>query len=294
VARGSANQTRLMATPVDTTPVGALISDFLLDAEAGLARDPAGGTYTPASLRSVRRSLAQVEAAAGHLDAGALKVMDNAGFALLGRQVVHHAGLPASRLGSIVHALLVLSAYAAGRAPAGPQPTAPLAWDDPPQWRDPPRPAEPRRRADADPPPRAEPRRRADTDLPRRAEPRRRADTDPPRRAEPRRRADSNPPRRAEPRRRADSDPHWSADTDLRRWGDTDRRRWADTDPHRWTDPPRRAAEPRPEPDPAAAPEAPTPTFTMLALGAHVSTWIERIVVIAFVLTAIGLALELT
>ena len=31
----------------------------------------------------------------------------------------------------------------------------------------------------------------------------------------------------------------------------------------------------------------------MLALGAHVSTWIERILVIAFVLTAIGLAIEL-
>ena len=39
--------------------------------------------------------------------------------------------------------------------------------------------------------------------------------------------------------------------------------------------------------------QSPTPTFTMLALGAQVGVWIERIVVIAFVLTAIGLALAL-
>jgi hypothetical protein len=31
----------------------------------------------------------------------------------------------------------------------------------------------------------------------------------------------------------------------------------------------------------------------MLALGAQVSAWTQRIIVIAFVLTAIGLALEL-
>ena len=180
-----------MATPVDKTHVGALIASYVRDAEAGRTRDPAGGTYTPAALRSLRRSLDHVEAAAGDVD---LTVVDDAGLELLGRQVVHHAGLPQSRLGSIVHALRVLSAYAAGRAPAGPPPTDPLPWADPPRW----------------------------TDL---------------------------PPRAAAPRAS--------------------------------------------EPDPAAAPEARTPTFTLLALGARVSAWIERIIVIAFVLTAIGLALEL-
>lgn len=44
---------------------------------------------------------------------------------------------------------------------------------------------------------------------------------------------------------------------------------------------------------PRAAPETRTPTFAMVALGAHVSAWVERIIVIAFVLTAIGLALAL-
>ena len=39
--------------------------------------------------------------------------------------------------------------------------------------------------------------------------------------------------------------------------------------------------------------QARTPTFTMLALGARVDALMERIIVIAFVLTAIGLALAL-
>jgi hypothetical protein len=45
--------------------------------------------------------------------------------------------------------------------------------------------------------------------------------------------------------------------------------------------------------DRSDAPEPLTPTYAMLALGAHVGAWTERIIVIAFVLTAIGLALEL-
>ena len=72
-------------------------------------------------------------------------------------------------------------------------------------------------------------------------------------------------------------------------------------------DPPQPQPQSRPEPEPApsfapvdaeltpppAAGEARTPTFAMLALGAHIGAWTERIIVIAFVLTAIGLALEL-
>jgi hypothetical protein len=65
-------------------------------------------------------------------------------------------------------------------------------------------------------------------------------------------------------------------------------------EPAPWVDPPRRAAAERShEQGPAAAPESRTPTFTMLALGAQVSAWTERIIVIAFALTVIGLALEL-
>ena len=42
-----------------------------------------------------------------------------------------------------------------------------------------------------------------------------------------------------------------------------------------------------------AEPDPRTPTYAMLALGAQLGTWTERIIVIAFVLTVIGLALEL-
>jgi hypothetical protein len=158
-----------MATPAATPPVGALIADYLRDAEAGRVRDPAGGTYTPASLRSLSRSFALVEAAAPQLDAGGLAGVADSELEQIGRHVLEQAGLPQSRLGSIVHALRILSAYAGGRAVA----------------------------------------------------------------------------QRASP------------------------------------------------PYLVAAPEARTPTYTMLALGSHVSAWIERILVIAFVLTAIGLLLAL-
>jgi hypothetical protein len=50
---------------------------------------------------------------------------------------------------------------------------------------------------------------------------------------------------------------------------------------------------PAPPPsDPVRDLPARSPTYTMLALGAEVGVWIQRIIVIAFVLTAIGLALE--
>jgi hypothetical protein len=181
-----------MARHADTNDVGALIADFLRDAEAGRVRDSAGGAYTAATLRSVRRSLDRVDAAIGRLDATSLMTAGEADVQRLGRQVVDVSGLPPSRLDAIVHALRCLSAYSSGRRPA-----EPTSWVDRAMW--------------------------------------------------------------SEASRRADR--------------------------------PRRA--PSPASDPAAAPEARTPTFTMLALGARVSAWIERTVVIAFVLTAIGLAIEL-
>lgn len=51
-----------------------------------------------------------------------------------------------------------------------------------------------------------------------------------------------------------------------------------------------RARSAEPPPRDAATP---SPTYAMLALGAQVGAWTERIIVIAFVLAAIGLALEL-
>jgi hypothetical protein len=68
-----------------------------------------------------------------------------------------------------------------------------------------------------------------------------------------------------------------------------------------WERPARRHLQDPFPPDPLAEPmarpvsdtEPRTPTFSMLALGAQVGAWMERIIVIAFVLTAIGLALAL-
>jgi len=187
-----------MATPDPTSRDGAelraLIQAYLSAAEAGRTLDRAGRRYTTAGVRSLRRALAQVAAADEPVDAGALSVMDARALERLGRRVVDDAGLPPSRLTTIVDALRGLSAYAGARRGAEPPPAAPLPWTDPA------------------PAPRPEP-----------------------------------PPWLAEP-------------------------------------PPPRVSQS----DPAAAPEARTPTLTMLALGAHVGTWIERILVIAFVLTACG------
>lgn len=199
VTRGGAGETRPMVTPVDIASegsgLGALVAAYLSAAEAGRTLDRAGRRYSPAGVRSLRRALAQVEAVAGPLDAAALKVMDPTAIERLGRQVVERAGLPPTRLGTIVDALRGLAAYTGTRRrPADPRPTDPPRWVDPPTW------------------------------------------------------------------------------TDARL---------------------RAAPEPPPQSPSAAAPEARTPTFAMLALGAHISAWTERIIVIAFVLTAIGLALEL-
>jgi hypothetical protein len=202
-----------MATPVDTRPggssLGTLITAYLRAAESGRTLDRSGNPYSAARVRSLRRALGQVEAAAGPLDPAALNVMDAAALERLGRQVVDHAGLPASRLETIVDALRGLSAYAGAGRPRADRlrRREPFPWPDPPSWLD--------------------------------------------------------PPSRAEA--------HEPAPTSQRA----------------------AARESTPPPPPAAAPEARTPTFTMLALGAQVSAWTQRIIVIAFVLTAIGLALEL-
>jgi hypothetical protein len=62
---------------------------------------------------------------------------------------------------------------------------------------------------------------------------------------------------------------------------------WADLPPRPRDLPPRRS-------EPAeATPSTGSPTYAMLALGAQAGAWMQRIIVIAFVLTAIGLALAL-
>ena len=47
--------------------LGDAIADYLRAAEAGIVRDADGRTYTPAALRSLRRTLTSVDAAVGDL-----------------------------------------------------------------------------------------------------------------------------------------------------------------------------------------------------------------------------------
>jgi hypothetical protein len=113
-----------MATSVHSSRVGDMIVDFLRDAEAGRTRDPTGGPFTPAAVRSLRRALDHVDASARDVDIAAL---DAASVELLAHRIVEDEALPPSRLGSIEHALRCLSAYAADRRPyvADPDQVAP-------------------------------------------------------------------------------------------------------------------------------------------------------------------------
>jgi hypothetical protein len=172
-----------MATRVDSRPdrsferadLGTAISRYLRDAEAGRVRAFDGGDYSPAGLRSLRRTLDHVESAVGALGLADLHAMNAKELEALGWQVVDYAGLPPSRAPVVVETLRRLSTYSRTDSPA-------------------------------DPPPRIRP-------------------------------------------------------------------------------------VPASAPAPAGTPR--TPTHTMLTLGAGVGAWIERVMVIALVLTAIGLALAL-
>jgi hypothetical protein len=177
--------------------LGTIIADYLRDAAAGRAVDAAGMPYTPAGLRSLRRALVQVETHATGTQLATAEAIGVAGFERLGRQIVDDAGLPPSRLGSIVSALRGLSGYAAGDT-----------WTDPRLRRG--------RRRLADP-----------------------------------------------PRARTTEAPTGGADASIPTYA------------------------------PTGGADARSPTYAMLALGAQVGAWIQRIIVISFMLTAIGLAFAL-
>jgi len=247
-----------MATPFDTAAThvhdgddsGGLIAAYLREAETGRARDAAGNTYSPARLRSLRRSLVPVRAVLGAEELRAAE-LDPAAVDELAWRVVDRSALAPSRHGSIVEALTSVISYATSQRRADPptrQRPAPSVLPDPPTW-------------DGPDPPHWEP----PTDMPPRDpdwwEPPARPDRA--RRERPPARPPWYPPRR-EPRSRS-------------------------TPPNQ---PPRdRGADNTARP--VSDDESHTPTFTMLTLGAQVGRWVERIIVIAFVLTAIGLALAL-
>jgi hypothetical protein len=191
-----------MATRVDSRPdrssehadLGTAISRYLRDAETGRVPAFDGGDYSPAALRSLRRTLDHVASAVGALGLADLHAMNAKELESLGWQVVDYAGLPPSRAPVVVDALRRLSTYSRTESPA-------------------------------DPPPRT------------------------------RRYTYTRTESTAEPR-------------------------------------PRTRFEPASAPAPAGT-LGRTPTHTMLALGTRLGAWIERVMVIALLLTAIGLALAL-
>jgi hypothetical protein len=113
--------------------LGALISDFLDGARAGVVRAPDGSPYTPAELRTLRGPLSHVTSELGDRDVVELRPRDV-------RALVDElldAGVSPARAGGIVDALRPVYAYArerglvttsplVGLAPAaheGPSPT---------------------------------------------------------------------------------------------------------------------------------------------------------------------------
>src|SRR5215218_10011976 len=82
--RGGPGKTRHMATRVDSRSdrppdhhdLGTAIARYLRDAEAGGVRAFDGSEYSPAGLRSLRRTLDQVEAAVGAMGLADLRARD--------------------------------------------------------------------------------------------------------------------------------------------------------------------------------------------------------------------------
>jgi hypothetical protein len=113
-----------MATPVDLRPVrppggadlGAAIARYLEDAETGRARAADGAPYTPAALRSLRRSLEHVHAALPAMSVPELRALNAEELESLGRQIAGDEG----HTPVIVDALRRL--WASARAESAPEP----------------------------------------------------------------------------------------------------------------------------------------------------------------------------
>lgn len=116
----------------DPADLGTAISRYLRDAEHGRVRAFDGGEYSPAALRSLRRTLAHVEAAAGAFDLSQLDAMTRRELEQLGQQVVDYEGLPPSRAPAVVDALRRLSTYTRTETGAEPPPRVRLTPEDAP------------------------------------------------------------------------------------------------------------------------------------------------------------------
>ena len=118
-----------MPTSRDGHEVGAVIADFLEDAETGRVRRADGAPYGRDELRTLRGALSHVAAELGPQDVGA--ITDWEVQSLIGR--LEDAGLPPQRIGVLVEALGSLYAYAIGRGLATTSPGLAVRDDGMPQ-----------------------------------------------------------------------------------------------------------------------------------------------------------------
>ena len=91
--------------------LGAVIAEFLGDAETGAIPGAGARPYTLAELRELRGALIHVSSELGELDVAVVQSRDVRGLV----DQLRAAGLPERRLGSILDALRRVYAYAVGR-----------------------------------------------------------------------------------------------------------------------------------------------------------------------------------
>ena len=113
--------------PVNGTELGAVIDEFLQDAEDGRARDRSGNPYSPERLRQLRGGLSYVDSALGSTNLE--DVRHRHVQAMLDQ--LRTAGVTTDRITSIAAALRSLYAYAIQRDLVGYSPVVELALPDP-------------------------------------------------------------------------------------------------------------------------------------------------------------------
>ena len=113
--------------PVNGAELGAVIDEFLQDAEDGRARDRNGRPYAPERLRQLRGALSYVDSALGSTDIEDVRRRHVQAMV----DQLQAAGVTADRVSSITSAMRSLYAYAIQRDLVGYSPVVELALPDP-------------------------------------------------------------------------------------------------------------------------------------------------------------------
>jgi hypothetical protein len=113
--------------PVSGAELGAVIDEFLQDAEDGRARDRSGKPYPPERLRQLRGALSYVDSALGSTDIEDVRRRHVQAMV----DQLQAAGVTADRVSSITSAMRSLYAYAIQRDLVGYSPVVELSLPDP-------------------------------------------------------------------------------------------------------------------------------------------------------------------